>query len=134
MSRSDKTYRQGYYERNKKSILKQQKEYRDKPLVKQRIRKYLKKYWISHRNDPKRRKLNSQYQKKRNRIAIHDLTDSYIKNILYHQSGGILMGKDVPDEIVNAKRLHLQLKRLLKNISQNKEVLSCKTLNRHPKH
>ena len=90
-----------YYAVNKEYLLQRAKEYQKQPEVKERYKE------LKHQ----------EYLRKgrqRGLDAIKNLSDKYVKNVLTHRTN--LTYKDIPKEMVEAKRLEMLIRReYLKN-------------------
>jgi hypothetical protein len=90
-----------YYEANKKYLLQRAKEYQERPEVKEHYKE------LKHQEYLRK-------GKQRGLDAIKTLSDKYVKNVLTHRTN--LTYKDIPKEMVEAKRLEMLIKReYLKN-------------------
>ena len=90
-----------YYAVNKEYLLQRGKEYQERPEVKERYKELKHQEYL--RNG-----------KQRGLDAIKNLSDKYVKNVLTHRTN--LTYKDIPKEMVEAKRLEMLIRReYLKN-------------------
>ena len=103
-------YKKEWYQRNKEEVLRKQKAYYHANPDAQKERN--KAYAITRANYKK-----EWYQKNKHRVVarIRNLSDSYVLKRL--TSGTSLTTSDIPHELIEVKRLHLQLLRLLKEVS-----------------
>jgi len=100
-----KNYQKEYYLNNKENIEKQQREYRINN------KEYIKKHSIEYRIN------NKEYIKKQRRECVKRLSDSYCSAQLMQRIKGIgckLTSKDIPQELIELKRVQLQIHRLTK--------------------
>ena len=93
-----------YYLKHQDEICKSQKEYYENN--KDRMLNKLKKYREENREQIRER------DRKYNQKQRDNLTDVYIKNML--TGGNNLKPEDIPQELIEAKRQHLKLKRITK--------------------
>ena len=116
------------------------KEYRREYYLreKDRLQALHKKYYLEHRDEINKGK-NERYLKERDQILkrnknwkmnnkgkVKELSDlerknlsgNYVRNIIRQGSKSPLKHRDIPDELVEIKRLHLQLKREIKNANK----------------
>jgi hypothetical protein len=90
-----------YYEANKEYLLQKDKEYRERPEVKERYKELKHKEYL-------------RKGKQRGLDDIKTLSDTYVKNVLTNRTN--LIYKDIPKEMVEAKRLEMLIRReYLKN-------------------
>lgn len=68
-------------------------------------------YW---RNPEKYRRLSQESSLAAKKSARRELRDTYLRQVL--SQGTAMKFSDVPDSLIEAKRVHLQIKRLLKEI------------------
>jgi len=127
----------GYYEGNpttcKDCLNEYQKKYREANRVKrceaqkkvyrkdrERILEYQRAYREAHREE--KNQYQREYNKKPEAKAMHkkwkeqyknNLSDAYIRNELAHHT--TLTSKDIPQSLVEVKRLQLQIKRMVEN-------------------
>lgn len=93
-----------YAQKNKEKIAARTKAYRQQPGVKERYKELRHQEYLRH-------------GKKRGLDGIKTLDDRYVKNIL--TNGTNLSYKDIPEELVEAKRLEILIKRdYLKNTTK----------------
>jgi hypothetical protein len=85
-----------YYEANKEQLLERAKEYSSRPEVKEYKREYRRKEYVEK---GKQRGLN----------GIKNLTDTYVKGVLTKNTQ--LSYKDIPKEMIEAKRFEMLIKR-----------------------
>lgn len=85
-----------YYEANKEQLLERAKEYSSRPEVKEYKREYRRKEYVEK---GKQRGLN----------GIKNLTDTYVKGVLTKNTQ--LSYKDIPKEMIKAKRFEMLIKR-----------------------
>lgn len=126
-------YRKRY--RQKPEVKEYQKVYHQKPEVKAKDRVYHQKPEVKERGKINRRKPQRvEYQKKymkrpgvkerlygyrRQRAAT--AADSYVKELIYKRTDGLLKYNDIPLELIEAQRLSLILKRTIKQKQQQNE-------------
>lgn len=85
-----------YYEANKEQLLERAKEYSSRPEVKEYKKEYRRKEYVEK---GKQRGLN----------GIKNLTDTYVKGVLTKNTQ--LSYKDIPKEMIEAKRFEMLIKR-----------------------
>ena len=85
-----------YYEANKEQLLERAKEYSSRPEVKEYKKEYRRKEYVEK---GKQRGLN----------GIKNLTDTYVKGVLTKDTQ--LSYKDIPKEMIEAKRFEMLIKR-----------------------
>lgn len=85
-----------YYEASKEQLLKRAKEYNSRPEVKEYKKEYRRKEYVEK---GKQRGLN----------GIKNLTDNYVKGVLTKNTQ--LSYKDIPKEMIEAKRFEMLIKR-----------------------
>jgi len=90
------------------------KKYRDKLGAKQIYANYKKKYL----SIPEIRERKLEYASKYNRITCDELRKQYVTKLLVKGNPN-LNSKDIPQELIEIMRLQLQLKREVRNVSQN---------------
>lgn len=98
--------------RNAGKVKLSNKEYLDRPEVKERMKKYQKEYEKKHKG---RRNLLRRERFKNDKDKYLNST-RYIKGFIIKNS--ILKYADIPDELVEAYRLQLKLKREVRNVKQ----------------
>jgi len=85
-----------YYEANKKQLLERAKEYSSLPEVKEYKKEYRRKEYV-------------EKGKQRGLDGIKNLTDNYVKGVLTKNTQ--LSFKDIPKEMIEAKRFEMLIKR-----------------------
>lgn len=63
-----------------------------------------------------RLKKENEVRRNRENLATKNMADSYIRKLL--KAGTSLKSKDIPQELIEAKRAHLQLTRALKEMKK----------------
>ena len=104
-----KIYMKKYQKDNEERIKIYKKKYREDNKDKFNI--YSKKYYEKNRD--KIINKTKIYNKKYRRKGIKELSDPYIKGLLAKDSN-ILTHADIPQELIEAKRLEVQIKRTTK--------------------
>ena len=61
-----------------------------------------------------------QYERKRHKTQVENLTDGYVVKLL--KGNGKLLMKDVPTELIEAKRMQLLIKREVKKLNKGEEL------------
>jgi hypothetical protein len=112
-------YNKKYRERNKDKMAAYQKIYQ--AAHKERIREYSKKYEgknkekiiLSKRNAYHKDKSKTVARNKRSHaLQINNIGDSYVTNQLCARQP--FKSKDIPQQLIELKRMHIKLKRLIK--------------------
>jgi len=60
----------------------------------------------------------NEARRKRENLATENMTDSYIRKLM--KADGLLKGVDIPQEMIDAKRAHLRVKRQLQKMKLGK--------------
>ena len=60
----------------------------------------------------------NEARRNRENLAIENMADSYIRKLL--KADGILKGCNIPQDLIEAKRAHLKLLRLLRETKKGK--------------
>jgi hypothetical protein len=109
---SHPNYKKEYYAKNRSMLIKKtiewQKENKEKHL--KRIKAWkMKNYdtWL-------------QYERKRHKTKVENLTDGYVAKLL--KGNGKLLMKDVPTELIEAKRLQILIQREIKNLNKGEKL------------
>jgi transposase-like protein len=97
-----------YYEKNKDKLLRKTKQYREEN--KELVKKWKRNDQIINREKYRPRK--RERDKKANRHAVKNLTDTYIKHLLTKKSD--IKYKDIPQPLIDLKRTVMKIKRLIK--------------------
>jgi len=100
----DYKYAKKWRLKNKDKVREHRKKYRLNN--KDKIKELGKKYYIINKDKKK------AYHKKRTEKAIRECSDNYIKSLL--TAGNSLEYKDIPQELVGAKRQHVKIIRITK--------------------
>jgi len=93
-----------YYLKNKENLRKKSREYNSKN--KEKINKYFKEYRSKNKENCK--KIVKKYKKKQR----EQLEDGYIVQLITQNTG--LTTADIPSELIEAKRLEIKIKRIIK--------------------
>jgi hypothetical protein len=91
------------YRKNRENILEYQKAYRDKN--REAKNQYQREYTKNPEVKAMHKKWKEQYK--------NNLSDAYVRNELAHHT--TLTSKDIPQSLVEVKRLQLQIKRMVEN-------------------
>lgn len=115
-----------YYEASKEQLLKRAKEYNSRPEVKEYKKEYRRKEYVEK---GKQRGLN----------GIKNLTDNYVKGVLTKNTQ--LSYKDIPKEMIEAKRFEMLIKRdylanttPLERYKESKKKYNARNPNAHKKY
>lgn len=109
-------FHRNHYEKNRERLLKQTKDFNnaDRERYLTRKRKYSKKYRELH-GDEERLRIRKQDRK-----YIDNLDDRYVKKLLTKRSN--MKGTDMPQQLINLKRVIVKIKRKVKEIKDNNEI------------
>ena len=109
---SHPNYKKEYYAKNRSMLIKKTIEWQ-----KENKEKYLKriKAWKMKNYDTW-----LQYERKRHKTKVKNLTDGYVAKLL--KGNGKLLMKDVPTELIEAKRLQILIQREIKNLNKGELV------------
>lgn len=110
-----------FYEKNKEKVKKKQQEYKEKDPVKYKEGKNRSNKKYAHKYKEKEKQRNKKWRcsnvehlrklkEKRTISYIENLPDTYIRDILTRRSP--LSAKDIPDSIVEIKRVSMLIKRI----------------------
>jgi hypothetical protein len=106
--------RKEYYAKNRSILIKKASEWK-----KENKERYLKtkKEWRIKNYDA-----CLQNERKRNKTIVENLTDGYVVRLLKGQDKGKLLMKDVPTELIEAKRMQILIQREIKNLNKGEEL------------
>lgn len=111
---SHPNWRKEYYAKNREYFIgrsvKWQNENKERYL--KRLKEWKMKNYDAH----------LQHERKRNKTKVENLSDDYVVKLLKGKDKGKLRSKDVPTELIEAKRMQILIQREIKNLNRGEEL------------